>query len=233
MSSNRIPIVNLLDEKPNRLKWSGAVILLMAPFFLNDFIFLWILKKPVLSNWDVGLFYFVDYTFRFLGLFLCYFFFGAAGLRLKSSLPPKEKNDKLIDLVFFPLVFGFIYYYSDFLFKALCPEAWINTFFSYPSLDVFGLHWLDMTFGLLLVAVSEELIFRRHVYAYFSSLFSSSFLGNLTQAILFGFIHWGYGLANIISATVFGLMAGMFYDKKKYLLPVIILHYFVNFLILA
>ena len=233
MSSKLIPIVNFSDEKPNRLKWTVAIVFLVAPFYLNDFIFLRILEKPVLSSWDIGLFYSVDYSFRFLGLLLCYLFFGAAGLRLKSSLPPKEKRDTLIDMVFFPLVIGVIFYFSDLLFKVFCPATWKSTVFFYPSLDGWALYWVDMTFGLLLVAVSEELIFRRHVYAYFSSLLCSSLLGNFAQAILFGIIHWGHGLANVISATVFGLMAGLFYDKKKYLLPVIILHYLVNLVIFA
>jgi hypothetical protein len=64
------------------------------------------------------------------------------------------------------------------------------------------LHALDIVFGLLLVAVSEELLFRRCA-RYVLRPYLGSGAGLVTaSAVLFGAYHWWTGIGNIIGATM-------------------------------
>jgi membrane protease YdiL (CAAX protease family) len=208
---------------PQRLKWTVALLVLIIPFFINDFYFFYFENNPAL----VAL---LDNIQRVLILFFCYVLFGRSGLRLSSSLAPKEKRDKILDCFVFPLLIAIVFVIFNFTFIFFSPTEWIEGF-RFTRISNPFYRWLDLTLGLALVAISEELIFRRHVYSYFASLIKIDFIANIIQAVLFGLMHWGSGVSSVICGFVFGLIAGVFYDQKKYLLPVIILHFLVNFII--
>ena len=212
-----------LYHQPNRKKWLLSLIFILLPYYLNDIIYLQLQNQP-------NLLYPLDYGLRFGSLLLCYLFFGKSGLRLSSSVAPKEKKDLIIDILLVPILFTCIYLFIDFLSYVFVPKSW-SLGFAWPKIQSPILRWLDLTIGLCLVSITEELVFRRHVYAFFGSLLKKDYLANIIQAILFGLIHWGSGPRNTISAIIFGLLAGVFYDRKKYLLPIIIFHTFSNFII--
>ena len=95
------------------------------------------------------------------------------------------------------------------------------------------LHVVDIVFGLALVAVSEEVLFRRcarHVL--------QPYLGNgvamvVASALLFGAYHWWTGIGNIISVTLIGVILMVFYMRSKALWPVIAAHYVTNVIAFA
>ena len=211
--------------RPQRFKWTIAILVLILPFFLNDFYFFYLEENAEL----VAL---LDNIQRILILLLCYLLFGKSGLRFSSSLAPKEQRDKFLDCLIFPVLIAIFYLVIHSIFNFLSPEEWKEGFrFARISNPIY--RWLDLTFGLVLVSISEELVFRRHVYSYFASLIKVDLVANIIQALLFGFMHWGSGVNSVILGCLFGFIAGVFYDQKKYLLPVIILHTIVNFVISA
>jgi membrane protease YdiL (CAAX protease family) len=221
---NKLPDYHFVDlYHPRRFRWTIALIIIIAPFFLNDFFFLKYEK-------NVELIYFFDVIQRLLILILCFFLFGRSGLRLTSSLAPKEERDKFLDCIIFPVLIAVVYVTINYIIMFATPFEW-NQGFRFGTLSNPYLKWLDLTLGLILVSITEELVFRRHVYSYFASLVKKDWIANIIQATLFGLMHWGGGKTVVLNATIFGLIAGLFYDQKKYLLPVIILHTIVNFTI--
>lgn len=212
-----------LYHEPNKKKWTLSIIILMLPFYLNDFLYIPLKDSPEIL-------YPLDHGLRAFVLILCFLLFGKAGLRLHSSLAPKEKKDLLIDTLIVPILFTAIYLFFNLIVQETVPN-YFNFGFRWPRIENQVFRWLDLTLGLLFVSLTEELVFRRHVYAYFGYFFHSDIFANVMQAIFFGFIHWSSGFQNVFSAIIFGIMAGIFYDRKKYLLPVIIFHTLTNFML--
>jgi len=92
------------------------------------------------------------------------------------------------------------------------------------------LYTLDMTFGLALVAVSEEIIFRGLAFTTLKDSNDSPRKIFLFSAIIFGLIHWSQGPIAIMATAVTGtgLMLCMYCTGSVY--PTIIAHYVINYL---
>ena len=88
----------------------------------------------------------------------------------------------------------------------------------------------DLTVGLFLVAYVEELVYRRYLYSLIAYITKNNTLAIVLQALIFGCCHITGGKANMFSATIFGLLAGLFYHRKKSLVPLIWGHYVTNFI---
>jgi uncharacterized protein len=88
--------------------------------------------------------------------------------------------------------------------------------------------WLfavDISFGLALVAYSEEVIFRRCSREVLTGLVGDKAAMVIISAVLFASYHWWTGVGNIIAAMLFGLLAMLFYRRAGALLPVVLAHY--------
>src|ERR1700730_1453362 len=85
-------------------------------------------------------------------------------------------------------------------------SAW-NFGRSVANLGVLGQYphptgWLkafDLFFGLALVAISEEVIFRRYIRLAFRPYLGDGIFAVLTTSVLFGAYHWWAGLGNVLS----------------------------------
>jgi uncharacterized protein len=97
----------------------------------------------------------------------------------------------------------------------------------YP--DVRGIWWLiDMTFGLYLVAYSEEIIFRRAVRAVLQPSLGDGWAMIVVSALLFAAYHWWTGLANIAATFLFGLAAMLALRRVAAIWPVVTAHYLID-----
>lgn len=99
----------------------------------------------------------------------------------------------------------------------------------YPVEGVF-LEWFDLTMGLLLVAFSEEVVFRSAAAQFFDKLGMIPFY--LVTALLFGAAHWSGGIALVVSASFIGATFMYFYratDSGGRLWPIVFAHFAVNF----
>jgi hypothetical protein len=97
----------------------------------------------------------------------------------------------------------------------------------YPAIN--GPFYLfDVTFGIALSAIHEELCFRRAIPLALAGLGHGA-ANTLASAILFGAFHWWTGIPNMINAAAFGVIALAFYRGAGALWPVMVIHYVVDF----
>jgi membrane protease YdiL (CAAX protease family) len=89
------------------------------------------------------------------------------------------------------------------------------------------LHLFDLTFGLALVAIHEELFFRRFARIAFRRL-GDGFAMILATSVIFGFYHWWAGLPNILVTMVIGALLMQLYRVTGALWPAMVIHYFVD-----
>ncbi len=89
---------------------------------------------------------------------------------------------------------------------------------------------LDMTVGLALVAIAEEVIFRGLAFTALKEKGYSPSSVFIISGIAFGLIHWSAGPVAIVTTAITGagLMVCMW--KTRSILPTIIAHYIINYL---
>jgi membrane protease YdiL (CAAX protease family) len=91
-----------------------------------------------------------------------------------------------------------------------------------------GLHLVDMTLGLALVATSEELLFRRCSRYLLRNFIGDGYLMIVTTSALFAAYHWWTGIGNIVAVFLIGCVLMLFYRWSKALWPVVITHYLID-----
>lgn len=97
----------------------------------------------------------------------------------------------------------------------------------YPLTQGF-LYALDMTFGLALVACTEEIVFRRCARAVLKDWCGGGLVMILTTSILFAAYHWWSGIGNIVVTLLFGIAAMIAYRRMGSIVPVIVGHYLAD-----
>ena len=91
--------------------------------------------------------------------------------------------------------------------------------------------WLksfDLTFGLALVAASEEVIFRQYLRQAFRPYLGNGIFAVLITSVLFGAYHWWAGLGNVLAATTLGIFLMLMLRRSGVLWPIVLAHYLVD-----
>ncbi|MEQ9170719.1 MAG: CPBP family intramembrane glutamic endopeptidase [Rhodospirillales bacterium] len=105
---------------------------------------------------------------------------------------------------------------------ALFPEA------GFPPLENEVWQAVDLTFGLVLVAVSEELVFRR-LWADWWDARGGGVAGlYVGSALVFGLLHLPQGLADTAIACVWGVLLMYLYRRSRSLALVVLIHFLVD-----
>jgi membrane protease YdiL (CAAX protease family) len=94
---------------------------------------------------------------------------------------------------------------------------------SYPRLDG-TLYLFDLVCGLALVALSEEILFRRCAHHVLKEWLGQGYAVIAASALLFAAYHWWTGVGNIAAAFVFGAIAMAFYRRSQAFWPLVIAH---------
>jgi uncharacterized protein len=89
------------------------------------------------------------------------------------------------------------------------------------------LHYVDIVFGMALVAYSEELVFRRCARVLFQKNVRP-WVMVLGTSVLFGAYHWWTGVGNIAEAVLIGAVLMLFYQRSVALWPVVLAHYLTD-----
>ena len=116
--------------------------------------------------------------------------------------------------------------------KAFGPALANTRIATYP-VTTGWLYVIDIAFGLALVAISEEILFRRCARCVLQPYLGSGVAMIAASALLFGAYHWWTGIGNIISVTLIGVMLMVFYMRSKALWPVVTAHYVTNIVAFA
>lgn len=100
--------------------------------------------------------------------------------------------------------------------------------FSYPAIDSTPLFVLDITFGLALVALTEEAVFRAGFLIIGRARNWSPLAVLLISSAVFALVHWSLGVGNVIAAFVTGIAFMVATMRTGSLLPAVAAHYLVN-----
>jgi hypothetical protein len=119
----------------------------------------------------------------------------------------------------------------------LYPGRWvrqaINTAFPITVLGAYPrpngwLYFVDLIFGLALVAASEEIVFRRCALHAFQPYLGKGRVFVLASSALFGCYHWWAGLGNVVAGFVIGILLMLFLQRSIALWPVTLAHYLAD-----
>lgn len=103
--------------------------------------------------------------------------------------------------------------------------------FRYPRIHDPLLYWIDLTAGLLLVAVSEELVFRKFARQWLEDLRFGPVAMILISSAVFGLVHWGGGAGHVAYTAMVGAAYMTVYLMFNRLWPLVVAHWLQNFLV--
>ena len=168
-----------------------------------------------------------DYEMRIAVLFIL-----AAPPALRQMVYAQEWREvHFVEAVFWSLTTALFLWVTWHIWPALGRLIPVPRFGDYPEIHGW-LRLLDLTFGLALVAVEEELLWRRAMRIALIRLGDGGLMVALS-AVLFGAYHWWHGGPTIAGAAVFGAVAMQLYRRTGVIWPGIVLHYFTNLAVLA
>ena len=98
---------------------------------------------------------------------------------------------------------------------------------SMPKIESPALNVIDLTLGVLLVAASEEIVFRGCCYHALHDRMGPWLLVPLS-AVLFGFIHWSTGLHAVVSTAIWGVLPMVAMIRTGSVIPGMIAHYLTD-----
>jgi membrane protease YdiL (CAAX protease family) len=88
-------------------------------------------------------------------------------------------------------------------------------------------NFFDLSFGVALVAVSEEMVFRGYCFSALQGRWPPWVLVSVS-AVLFGLIHWSQGLHAIISTALWGILPMVAMTRTGSVFPAMIAHYITD-----
>src|SRR3989338_2073304 len=110
--------------------------------------------------------------------------------------------------------------------ERILPETQIMSF---PKIKNPFVKGFDLTAGMLLVSITEELIFRGYYFSVLRSYTKNPFIIISISSLMFGLIHWSLGLHGIIVAAIWGILPMIAMWKTGSVFPAIIAHYVTDF----
>ena len=196
-----------------------AFLILASPFFLNDFGFIWL-------DGSYGI-YALDYAVRGFVIMVC--FAWPLSRAIISEEPQSKSNPTfmVLAIILLPL--------TGLLLHGLIERPFIEltgwrSLFNFGQIENTYLYWLDLIPGLFLVALSEELVFRKLGFSWLQSAGKSALQIVLISASLFALIHWGSGPGRVLLAFVIGAIYMFSYLKIGRIWPLVLAHWFNDFL---
>ena len=214
----------LLDATKGDRPYIWALFLLCAPFYLNDF------SNMYVSDWRLWIF--IDYTsVKLLPLLVALGLIRTGRMRL-SEFGWTAHTATCFASAFFigTLTVTFIVQNGD-LFLSWLPDY--LPLGKMPEIDSTLWRWIDLTIGLLMVGICEELVFRGYLYTFISRYTRSSWIVISASAMAFGFIHWSAGLHMVIVAAAAGAVFMLLYIQTRSLPAIMLAHFAVDFVDVA
>ena len=198
-----------------------AFVLLASPFYLNDFANLYI------KNWRWWLF--VDYAgvklFPFLvTLWLIY------SKKMQISEFGLKTQSMLSSLVVFLIVavVGTVIDQNGYQLMAKLPGY--PPLGGMPAITSPVWNWVDLTFGLLMVGICEELIFRGFLHTFITRYTENPFAIVVISSLAFGLIHWSLGLHVVVITSTIGAVFMIAYLRTRSLPAIMLAHFAINFI---
>ncbi|MFC1858172.1 CPBP family intramembrane glutamic endopeptidase [Thermodesulfobacteriota bacterium] len=197
------------------------LILLALPFYLNDF------SSIYITDWRWWVF--IDYTSVKLFPFLIVFW-----VIRKKRMNPAEFGLTLQPLMPFVTVVIIGALGGTLIDQNLYPI--LKKVPGYPPLGGMPLiesplwNWIDLTFGLLLVGIFEELVFRAYLHTVVTRYTQHPLVIIGISAIAFGLIHWNGGFHQVLVTAFAGALFMVLYLRTLSVPAIMLAHFIVNFI---
>jgi len=91
-------------------------------------------------------------------------------------------------------------------------------------------NWIDLTIGLLLVGIFEELVFRGYVHTLLTRYTRNPAAIVIISSVAFGLIHWSLGLRAVLITSMIGAVFMIAYLKTRSLPSIMLAHFVINFI---
>jgi membrane protease YdiL (CAAX protease family) len=89
---------------------------------------------------------------------------------------------------------------------------------------------IDLTGGLLLVGICEELVFRGYLHTVISGHTESPVAIVMISSVAFGLIHWSLGLHAVLITSIIGAVFMVAYRKTRSLPAIMLAHFAIDFI---
>jgi membrane protease YdiL (CAAX protease family) len=198
-----------------------ALVLLASPFYLNDF------ANMYVKNWRWWLF--IDYVgVKLFPFLVVLWLIQSKKMRVSEfGLTTQTIPSFLVVFLVVALV-GTIIDQNGYQIVAKLPGY--SPLGGMPAITNPVWNWIDLTFGLFMVGIFEELIFRGYMHTFISRYTRSSFAIVVISAVAFGLIHWSLGLHDILITSTIGAVFMVAYLRMRSLPAIMLAHFAVNFI---
>ena len=198
-----------------------AVILLASPFYLNDFISIYV------KDWRWWLL--VDYVGVKLFPFGLVLWLINSGQMKASEFGLKTQSALSFLVIFFIVALvGTIIDQSAYQLIAKLPGY--RQLGGMPAINSPVWNWIDLTFGLLMVGMCEELVFRGFLHTFISRYTNKATPTILISSVAFGLIHWSLGLHVVLITSIIGAVFMIAYMRTRSLPAIMLAHFAINFI---
>lgn len=195
--------------------------ILFIPFFLNDF---FLISAPS-APWVLA----VDYVSKLLPLAMlaC---MPSLWWAVRDSMTRRPEWGMVWKLVLiFSAMASICYLISDAIDERL-PET---VLFDFPPIDDPLLYLFDLTFGLTLNSISEELIERGILGSVLLRRGNGPLFIVLVSSLIFALTHWSAGAGNVFATFVFGAIFMAMFLRTGSIWPGVVLHTAYNIVVFA
>jgi membrane protease YdiL (CAAX protease family) len=198
-----------------------AAVLMAGPFYINDF------SNIYIRDWRWWLF--IDYTtvkLFPLGIAFWLIYNGKTkvsefGLRTQSAW-------SFIVTFWVVTLIGTLIDQNGKLFIAKLPGY--SPLGGMPEIMSPVWNWIDLTFGLLMVGICEEVVFRGFLRSLISRYTENTFAITILSSVAFGFIHWSLGMHAVIISAAIGVVFMIAYLRTSSLPAIMLAHFAINFI---
>ena len=198
-----------------------ALVLLAGPFYLNDFANIYV------KNWRWWLF--IDYVGVKLFPFLVVLWLIRSKKMRASEFGLSTQTIPSFLVVFLVVALvGTTIDQNGYQIVANLPGY--SPLGGMPAITNPLWNWIDLTFGLLMVGIFEELIFRGYMHTFISKYTKNSFAIVVISAVAFGLIHWSLGLHDVLITSIIGAVFMIAYLRTRSLPAIVLAHFAVNFI---
>jgi len=198
-----------------------ALVLLASPFYLNDF------ANMYVKNWRWWLF--IDYVGVKLFPFLVVLW-----LIQSKKMRVSEFGLTTQTIPSFLVVFLVVALVTTIIdqngYQIVAKLPGYSPLGGMPAITNPVWNWIDLTFGLFMVGIFEELIFRGYMHTFISRYTRSSFAIVVISAVAFGLIHWSLGLHDILITSTIGAVFMVAFLRMRSLPAIMLAHFAVNFI---
>jgi len=211
---------NSITDRKNGL-YIIAAILLASPFYLNDFASIYI------KDWRWWLF--IDYVaVKLLPLLVVLWLIYSKKMSVSEfGLKIQSTSSVLVVFLIVALV-GTIIDQNGYPLIAKLPGY--PPLGGMPAITSPAWDWVDLTFGLLMVGICEELVFRGFMHTFISRYTKNSYIIVMISSVAFGLIHWSLGLHVVIVTSIIGAFLMIAFVMTRSLPAIMLAHFMINFI---